>query len=124
MSTTTRTTVTSTEQVNESMYIAMQIVSIVTVVTIALLALRAIMMIAGVSSTTLLPSMVYSTSNILLVPFTSIFGTLPIGTTGLEGAVLIAMAIYLTIGLGIRAILGDQSFTVQIDPKTRLQNAD
>lgn len=126
MATDSRTVQTTvvTRSTNDTMYAGTQIVWTVAAVIEFFLVLRLALIVLGVGSTSVFASIIYNTSALLMRPFTSLFGTLPIGTTGLEGTAFIAMLTYFAIGAGISALLAEQSIATQLDPAARIRTID
>lgn len=126
MTTDTRTveTIVTTKNSNDTLYMGTQFVWIITSIIAVLLALRALFMMLGIASSSTVASLIYSSTDILMSPFTTLFGYLPIGNTGIEGALLLAAASYIAIGAGINAVLVDQQVASWLTPENRLRSIE
>lgn len=123
MTTDTRTirTTVITRGSSDALYLTTQVIWMITAVVEVFLILRVILEMLGSGSTTMLGRIIYIATDILLLPFTSLFGTLPIGSTGIEGSALLALGVYLAIGAGVVAVITDQVFSHRFDTLTRTE---
>ncbi len=120
---TIRTTIT-TRDTNDALYFGTQIIWILTALIEVVLLLRGVFNMISNDETTIFGRAIYAVSDILLIPFIGLFGTLSIGNTGIDGVVLIALVIYLAIGAGIVSLINDQIFSQKFDPSTRIKVID